>query len=120
MNTRRIFGLPFLSLVPGVMALCQLSGTKTIGGASPDYATFTDAVNALQTLGVSDSVLFVVRPGAYNEQLFIPAIPGASDAHTVTFQGASAAQCTLWYASTVYDTNYIYHRARLQQPGSLL
>lgn len=85
----------------------QLSGTKYIGGTSPDFQTFREAVNALQTQGISDSVLFIVRPGSYNEQLLIHSIAGASDTHTVTFQGTSAAQCTLWYASTLYDTNYV-------------
>jgi hypothetical protein len=43
-----------------------LSGSKTIGGGSPDYATFRDALLALNTEGVgTGGVTFSVRPGTY-------------------------------------------------------
>ncbi len=107
MNGRRLFALFLLFSLASSMAWGQLSGTKTIGGTSPDYASFADAVSALHTQGVSGPVLFQVRPGSYNERIKINRIRGASATNTVTFEGVSAEQCSLWFASTSYDTNYV-------------
>ncbi len=63
-----------------------LSGTYTIGGASPDFNTFTDAVDAMKRGGIIGSVLFNVRNGTYNEQLDIPAITGAAERNDIVFQ----------------------------------
>lgn len=63
-----------------------LAGTYTIGGASPDYVDFQDAVDDLINCGVSAAVTFNVRSGTYEEQLSIPAISGASATNTITFQ----------------------------------
>ena len=68
-----------------------LSGTKTIGGTNPSYATFTDAINALIAYGVAaPGVTFNVRPGTYNERLIIPAITGAGATAHVVFQKESS------------------------------
>jgi len=63
-----------------------LGGTFTIGGASPDYQTFADAVSDLNTYGLCGPTVFNVRPGTYNEQLSIGNITGTSATNTVTFQ----------------------------------
>ena len=45
-----------------------ISGTKTIGGASPDYATIRAALNDLTQLGVAaPGVTFAIRAGTYSE-----------------------------------------------------
>ena len=69
-----------------ITAKAQLIGTYTIGGTSPDYATFTAAVADLTSLGISGSVTFDVRDGIYPEKISIPAITGASSSSTITFQ----------------------------------
>ncbi len=81
------------SLTPAV------SGNFTIGGGSPDYATFTDAVNALKNAGVCGPVTFNVAAGTYTEQVTIPAIVGASATNTITFDGGAgnAASRVLTY-----------------------
>ena len=48
-----------------------LNGIKTIGGTTPDYVTIADAITALETNGVCDSVIFDIRPGTYTESLDI-------------------------------------------------
>jgi hypothetical protein len=49
-------------------AWAQLSGTKTIGGASPDYPTIKAAIQALNAQGVAaPGVTFLIRSGTYNE-----------------------------------------------------
>lgn len=63
-----------------------LNGTYTIGGTTPDYATFNAAVTDLETNGVSGPVTFNVRTGTYNEQIRINTFTGASLSNMVTFQ----------------------------------
>ncbi|MCB9251428.1 MAG: right-handed parallel beta-helix repeat-containing protein [Flavobacteriales bacterium] len=63
-----------------------LSGVYTIGGASPDFNTFEDAVNAMKRGGIYDSVLFNVRNGTYTEQILIPYIKGANRENSIIFQ----------------------------------
>ncbi len=69
----------------------QLSGTYTINTASPtagtNYQTFSAAVSALTTSGISAPVTFNVMAGTYTEQITIPAITGASSTNTITIKG---------------------------------
>ena len=48
-----------------------LQGMYTIGGTSPDFQSFTEAVTALNLGGVAGWVHFKVRDGVYNEQIKI-------------------------------------------------
>ena len=87
----------------------QLSGTYTVGGVSPDYPTFTAAVTALTTSGISGAVTFNVRSGTYVEKISIPAIAGASSTNIITFQsevGDSSAVILVDSASTTSANNY--------------
>lgn len=79
---------PFLIaalLITATSATAQLNGTYTVGTAG-NYATFTAAVAALTTSGVSGPVVFNVFSGTYTEQLSIGNITGASATNTITFQ----------------------------------
>ncbi|MAT40501.1 MAG: hypothetical protein CL946_12970 [Ectothiorhodospiraceae bacterium] len=80
--------------VPGndtssVTTQAALGGQFTIGGASPDYSSFSDAIADLETYGVCAPVVFKVRPGTYDEQLEIGGITGVSASNTVTFESES-------------------------------
>ncbi len=76
-----------------------LSGTYTIGGTTPDYATIQDAVDAL--CGVSAPVVFNIRTGTYNEQVNITAVPGASSTNTITFQAETGVNTdVVWETPT--------------------
>jgi len=44
-----------------------LTGTKTIGGTEPDYASISAAIQALNTQGAGGNVTFLIRGGTYNE-----------------------------------------------------
>jgi len=68
-----------------------LAGTKYIGGLTPDYTTFTDAINALNGAGVSaGGVTFVVADGTYNENP--PAITvSGTELAPIIFQAATGA-----------------------------
>ncbi|NVO02064.1 MAG: T9SS type A sorting domain-containing protein [Bacteroidetes bacterium] len=63
-----------------------LTGSYVIGAAPSDYTTFTLAVTALTTNGVSGPVIFNVKTGVYSEHISIPPITGASAINTITFQ----------------------------------
>ncbi len=66
-----------------------LSGAYTIGGTSPDYATFTAAALALNQCGISGPVTFNVAAGTYNEQILLNAISGCTSTNTITFKAAN-------------------------------
>lgn len=86
-----------------------LSGAYTIGSAPSDFATFSEAVAALNAYGVTSSVVFNVKSGTYNEHIIITPIIGVNSANTVTFQAQSgnAANVTLSYGATSVDNNYV-------------
>ncbi|PLW94686.1 MAG: hypothetical protein C0592_02125, partial [Marinilabiliales bacterium] len=64
------------------------SGTYTIGGASPDYVTFSDAATDLNTNGVAGDgpVIFNVRDGVYNDYINLTQIANASLTSNITFK----------------------------------
>jgi hypothetical protein len=63
-----------------------LTGTKTIGGTNPDFASFTLAVAALNAEGVGPGgVTFLVAAGVYNESFIINSVAGTGPASRVTF-----------------------------------
>ncbi len=78
--------LLLLTVTFALAAQAQLSGTYTVGGASPDYATITDAVNDLNAFGISGPVFFQIRSGTYDEQVTINNFPRfGSPTDAVTF-----------------------------------
>ncbi|NVJ85644.1 MAG: hypothetical protein HWE15_05020, partial [Algoriphagus sp.] len=86
----------------------QLSGSYSIG-ASGDYSTFSDAVSALTTNGISGPVIFDVQSGTFTEQVVLGAIAGASETNTITFQSQSgnAEDVVLQYPATGTADNYV-------------
>ncbi|MFO7862675.1 MAG: hypothetical protein R6U85_01625, partial [Salinivirgaceae bacterium] len=98
--------LVILSITLNVFS--QLNGSYTIG-ASGDYGTFNEAVEALSTQGVSAAVTFNVEPGVYNEQVVVPEITGASAANNITFQSTTtdSTDVELTYASTNGDSAFV-------------
>ena len=78
--------------------LCTgLVGTYTIGGATPDYATFLEAANDLNSCGIGGPVTFNVASGTYNEFFELGQIVGSSAVNTVTFNGGSTSTTSLIY-----------------------
>ncbi|MCF8218276.1 MAG: hypothetical protein K9J21_04775, partial [Bacteroidales bacterium] len=86
-----------------------LSGTYTIGGSSPDYATFTDAALALNQCGIDGAVTFNVAAGTYSEQITLSDINGASATNTITFQSATgdSSDVTLQYTAANAGENHV-------------
>jgi len=67
----------------------SLCGSYTVGGINPDFANFTEVADALNNVGITCPVTFVVRDGVYEEQINIVNVPGNSLVNTVTFLGES-------------------------------
>jgi hypothetical protein len=85
-----------------------LRGIYTIGGASPNFINFTDAVAALTRGGMIDSVVFKVRNGTYSEQIVIPTILGANKPQSVVFESESgdSSGVILTYSGHTFANNY--------------
>lgn len=90
----------------------QLNGTYTIGGASPNYNTFTEAAAALNTIGICGPVVFNVRQGTYNEKFQLNSINGSSATNFITFRpdpaNSSAVILTANGNSSTADNHTIY------------
>ncbi|MBL0007202.1 MAG: right-handed parallel beta-helix repeat-containing protein [Saprospiraceae bacterium] len=86
----------------------SLSGSYTIGGVTPDFATIADAVSALQTFAVCGPVTFLLRNGTYTEQFSIDSIPGSSTLNTITFssENQDSSLVTIQFNATS-TANYI-------------
>lgn len=82
---RSILTVVFFALAIHVVAQ-PLSGTYTIGGNSPDYPKMSDAVQALDSLGINGPVSFNIRNGTYIEDVLIDTVVGTSDTSWITFQ----------------------------------
>ncbi|OFY89644.1 MAG: hypothetical protein A2236_00015, partial [Bacteroidetes bacterium RIFOXYA2_FULL_33_7] len=91
--------------------IIPLAGTYTVGGTSPDFATISDAVFALNNYGISDAVTFNIRPGTYNEHVMLYEIPGASETDTILFQSENgdSSSVTILYNSLTTEQNYVFN-----------
>ena len=69
-------------------ALVCFSGTFSVGGVGADFEELTDAVAALNLVGVCGPVVFEIEPGTYNGPITINSVNGASAVNTITFQSA--------------------------------
>ena len=82
----------------------QLYGAYTIGsGSGYDFQTFNEAIQSLNSCGVSGPVTFNVAPGTYPEVMTFTPIPGASATNTITFKGVGESSVI---NATVNMSNY--------------
>lgn len=77
---------PFNDTIVRLNLVPALNGVYTIGGATPDFPTFTDAVNTMNQAGIAGNVTFKVRPGVYNEQITLIPVSGTSQTQQVVFE----------------------------------
>lgn len=67
-----------------------MNGSFTIGASGANFTSFTSAISAMQSAGLSGPVTFNVLSGTYNEQVLINGpITGASPTNTITFDGGN-------------------------------
>ena len=94
-----------------VTVVVQMNGSYTIGGTTPDFAEFNDAVAALSTYGVCGPVVFNMRAGTDTMQSVINEIIGADSTNRITFQSENgdSTSVVLTYPSvdSLNPTNYL-------------
>ncbi len=99
------------------IAGAPLTGTKTIGGANPEYATIRSALNDLNAQGVAaPGVTFLLRAGTYSEDTLsiqtttsnsaAPIIfaPESTDAVTIVGAGSATSPFVIKVDNTAYVT----------------
>lgn len=129
---RKFFTLLFIAMT-GFAAVSQaaLSGTYTVGGTTPDYATPAAAASALVSQGVSGPVTFNIRPGTYTGKVDVNAFAGASEVNRVTFQSengdstsviitdVAGSTATGNYTVSVYGADYVtFRQVTISRTGS--
>lgn len=89
--------------------LIGLSGTYTIGGNSPNFSTINEAVDTLETDGITDDVTFLIRSGTYQEQVEINYIEGSSPTQKIIFKADPANSGDVYwkYHPSGSTTNYV-------------
>lgn len=95
-------------MIACIITQAQLTGTFTVGGNNPDYATISTAVNALMNQGAAGNVTFDIRPGTYTGQYMVGTVPGTPG--TITFRnGTNGAQAVnLEYDASSTTDNFIF------------
>lgn len=66
-----------------------LCGTYTIGGNDPDFESFTQVAELLNSAGITCPVTFLIRDGIYNEKFILNQVTGSSEINTITFRSES-------------------------------
>ncbi|MDW8226079.1 MAG: immunoglobulin domain-containing protein, partial [Bacteroidota bacterium] len=86
-----------------------LAGGYTIGGSTPDFPNFVQAVQYLRIGGVLDTVTFRARNGTYTGQLLFGTVPGAGSANRrITFESESgSATNVVVQGSNTSAANYV-------------
>ena len=80
----------------------------TIGGTSPDFTTFREAISTIKASEICGPVVFNIRSGNYNEQLILREIIGVSETNTITFQSetGNSSDVVISYASNDWGNNF--------------
>ena len=89
-----------------------MNGTYTIGSSlSDNFSSFSEAIDSLESQGISGSVLIQVKAGTYAEQVVIHEIPGASLANRITFESfdKDSASVNLTHSPTSGYANFTLH-----------
>lgn len=97
-----------------------VSGTYTVGGTAPDYATLKDVADELNNYGICGAITFNIRSGTYNEQISLDKIAGANAINTITFKSETGNQADVivsWPASASVIDNYTI---RLNGAGNII
>ena len=105
-------GVPDTVTINDVLTITKkasLSGTFTIGGATPDYATIGAAVADLNANGVCGPVVFNIRSGTYTTNMDLGNIAGTSSVNTIIFQSETGnkADVNINYNATVVASNFV-------------
>lgn len=81
-------GYPANDTMQDCVRFCFDKTPRTIG-AGGYFANFTQAVNALKSCGICDTVTLVALPGTFNEQINISNIPGLNSNTPIHFKSST-------------------------------
>ncbi|MCB0791387.1 MAG: T9SS type A sorting domain-containing protein [Flavobacteriales bacterium] len=100
--------LPFLllSAMPFIVQ-AQLSGTYSVGGSSPDFATPAAAFNALMGQGANGTVNLHIRPGTYTGQYSFGSIPGSPGIINIMKEPGTSGSVIFEYDASGTNDNFI-------------
>jgi len=86
-----------------------ISGTYTIGGATPNYPNVAAAVADLNANGICGPVVYNIRSGSYPTSVELGTIAGTSAVNTVIFQSETGnkGDVTLTNAATSTTNNFV-------------
>jgi hypothetical protein len=88
-----------------MLGICPgLSGTYSVGHASSDYPTVSEALNALMNCGVNGPVTMEFVAGTYIGPWVLNEIPGASLTNTVTFDGLNSGNAIITHDASGSNT----------------
>ncbi len=87
-----------------------LNGTYIIGTGTADFPSLDSAIAVLSSQGVSGAVNLKVKPGIYNSQISIGAIPGinANSPLIIESLNGNANSTIIEYADQNFNNNYIF------------
>ena len=114
-NTTYYFGMKTADEMPNWSGLSNvasgttegtgpMTGTKTIGGTSPNYSTITAAVSSLNIRGVgSGGVTFLIRNGTYNESAPLTITASGTASNPITFKPDAGATVVVSVAGTATE-----------------
>ncbi len=88
-----------------------MSGVRTVGGSTPDYASLEKMLYALSQCGVNGPLVVKLAPGYYMPHTF-PSIPGISATNYVQFEPLSNS---VTFVSAMSDTAWVNSLVNLQQ-----
>lgn len=88
-----------------------MSGVRTVGGSTPDYASLEKMLYALSQCGVNGPLVVKLAPGYYTPHTF-PSIPGISANNYVQFEPLSGS---VTFVSAMADTAWVNSLVNLQQ-----
>lgn len=102
-----VFSKPFP--VPDVAGPLPVPATYTIGGANPDFATITQAVEFLNG-GISQPTTFLIRAGTYSEKISIGSITGSSEVNTIVFKSENGdpTSVIVTHATSTLENSYVW------------
>ncbi len=95
------------TLFKTIYATDPLCGTYVIGSLPSDYLTLKEAVDSLNSCGVSCDVVFDIKSGTYNSQYTINEINDAGQNSTVTFKSQTGDSTDV--VLTTDSTDYLFN-----------
>ena len=101
----------FLNDTTEVILCTALNGVYTVGGATPDFTSIQEAVDALNNCGIAGTVTINITPGTYTGGYILLPISGASASSTVTFNGGDAATTLLTHDATGIEAVWSFQGA---------